>query len=499
MNRRQFLSLGLAPLAQAASPKRPNVIVILADDLGYGDLSCYGNTFAQTTNIDRLAREGRKFTQGYTPSSVCSPTRYALMTGRYCWRTSLQRQVLNVNAPLHIEPSRLTLASLFKKQGYTGAAIGKWHLGYGTNAQVDWNQPLRPGPLELGFDYHFGVPSNHGDLTRAFVENDQVVGRAPGETYMVGKKNQAPKGLAAPRVDDRVNLTLAEKAVAFIERSKDKPFFLYFTPVGVHNPVTPNKQFRGKSRAGIYGDYLLETDFAVGRILDTLDQHKLTQNTVVIFSSDNGAVVMSYGGNTEAAQFELNLEDDTDGAVTKHYRTAQADAEKAGHKAVGALRGRKHSIYEGGFRVPFIVRWPGVTKAGSTSNEVVQLADWLATFCGWFGEKIPAGAAEDSYDIMPALRQDKLKNEIREATVVHNAEGVFAIRKGPWKAVEKREYPGEPMIAWRREGTKNQLYNLAADPAEKNDVWDQNPEVGRELLALLERYRKQGHSAKRAR
>jgi arylsulfatase A-like enzyme len=495
--RRDFLSLlGASAFAAAAPAAKPNVVVILADDLGYGDLSCYGATKISTPNCDRLAREGVRFTNAYTPSSVCSPTRYGLLTGRYCWRTSLQRQVLNVQAPLHIEPSRLTLPSLFKKHGYTSAAIGKWHLGYGNDPVVNWNKPLRPGPLELGFDYHFGVPSNHGDATRAYVRNDTVLGLTPGVPFKPGAREKPPEGLSQRRVDDRVNVTLAGEAVQFLERSAKQPFFLYFTPVAVHNPVTPNKQFRGRSAAGLYGDYVLELDWAVGQVLSTLDRLKLADNTLVLFSSDNGGVVMSYNraqGQQQAAGFDLNLEDDSDGKVTQHYRLAQLEAEEAGHKIAGDLRGRKHSIYEGGFRVPYMVRWPGKTRAASTSAEVVSLVDTLATCAGILGEPLPRNAAEDSYDVLPAILGRKLSKSIREATVVHNAEGVFAIRQGPWKLIEERTWDDKLNSPWRREAV-NQLYNLDSDPAEKNNVWEQNPEVVARMRALLKKYREQGFS-----
>ena len=499
LSRRAFLGATATAVATPAlaADAAPNVVIILADDLGYGDTSCYGATKVNTPNIDRLAREGRRFTQAYTASSICSPTRYALMTGRYCWRTSLQRQVLNVNAPLHIETSRMTLPSMFKKHGYTSAAIGKWHLGYGPGPTVDWNQPLRPGPLELGFDYHFAVPSNHGDLTRAYVRNHSLINRQPGVPYQVGTKKGGPKGLTQTRVDDRVNVTLAAEAVQFLEGTNGKPFFLYFTPVAVHNPVTPNKQFRGKSQAGLYGDYILELDWAVGQVLTTLDKMKAQENTLVIFSSDNGGVVMSrggQGGERQAAEFALNLENDDAESISAHYRIAQKEAEQAGHKIVGDLRGRKHSIYEGGFRVPFITRWPGRVPATTTCDEVISLTDMLATLAKIVGEKVPASAGEDSYDVGPALLGRKLAKPIREAVVVHNAEGVFAIRQGDWKLIETRTWDEELQSPWRKEAT-NQLYNLAKDPAEAANVWDQNPTVVKRLTALLAQYRKQGRSA----
>lgn len=268
----RFLTCALAALAAptvVAAASKPNVVVILADDLGYGDVSCYGAKLVETPNIDRLAKQGRRFTDAHTPSSVCSPTRYGLLTGRHCWRTSLQRQVLGPAAPLHIEPTRMTVASLLKKHGYATAAVGKWHLGYGKPPRTDYTKPLTPGPKDVGFDYHFGVPSNHGDLTRCFVENDRVVGLKPGEPFELAAKGGPAKGLAERRVDDRVDITLTEKAVAWLDKNHDKPFFLYVTPVAVHNPVTPNKKFRGQSKMGIMGDYICVLDWCVGEVKST--------------------------------------------------------------------------------------------------------------------------------------------------------------------------------------------------------------------------------------
>jgi arylsulfatase A-like enzyme len=486
-------SFTLTTVAHGGEPAaRPNVVIILADDLGYGDTSCYGAKLVETPNIDRLASQGRRFTDAHTPSSVCSPTRYGLITGRYCWRTSLKRQVLGVTAPLHIEPTRMTIASLLRGLGYTTAAVGKWHLGYGSGRQTDYNKPLSPGPKDVGFDYHFGVPSNHGDLTRCYIEYEEIVDRKPGENYVLPKKDGMPKGLAKPRVDDRVDITLTEKAVAWIDKNHAKPFFLYFTPVAVHNPVTPNKQFRGQSKCGIYGDYIRELDWSVGQILAALDRHKVADNTLVIFSSDNGGVVTP---DKESADFPLTLENDDGGAVTKHYRTAQMDAYKAGHRACGILRGRKHSIFEGGNRVPFIVRWPGKAPAGTTCDELIGLTDVLATVAGIVGAKLPANAAEDSYDIGPAILGKKLTEPIREAIVVHNAEGVFAIRQGPWKLIAAGAAPdANPKSPWTREGAKAQLYHLGKDLQETTNIIAAHPDVADRLGRLLNQYREQGFS-----
>ena len=489
----------------AAAADTPNIIVILSDDYGYGSAGCYGadGKLVQTPNIDRLAKEGRRFTDANTTSSVCSPTRYSLMTGRYCWRTSLTHEVLSTFAPLHIETTRLNMASLLKNHGYQTAAVGKWHLGYGASDgspkwRPDYSAELSPEPLDIGFDYHFGVPSNHGDLTGVFVENRFVYGlrsgKIPPGMKIAGpvpdddnfKATYGPEDtesgkskileLDAPRrKNERVMAELTTKATTWIERQdRTKPFFLYFTPVAVHNPVTPDKDIAGKSAAGLYGDWIHELDRSVGRILETLDRLGVAKDTLVIFSSDNGGVK------------ELNK---TDLLQTKAYN--------AGLAVNGALRGGKHHVWEGGFKVPFIVRWPGRAPAGSVCNEMVSLADILATTAAIVGEKLPpaAQAAEDSYNILPAILGDA-PAPIRKDMIVHSADGVFAIRKGPWKWIEG--VPVEEIKAGVRKSRadefKPQLYNTHDDPAETKDVSAEHPEIVRELTALLNLYRDGGFS-----
>ena len=251
------VSASLRAVSPAEVPK-PNIVIILADDLGYGDVSCYGATKIKTPNIDRLAHEGMRFTDAHTAASVCSPSRYGLMTGRSPWR--LHRK----GNDYHIEAGRMTMASLVKAQGYRSAAIGKWHLGY----SKDWNKAPITGPLEVGFDYHFGVPQNHNDAYRVFIENHDIVGRKPGEAYRVVKGRDFPEGVAQPRIEDQVDTTLTSKAVGFIRDHAERPFFLYFTPCASHTHITPAAPFRGTSQAGLLGDYIQELDAHVGEILD---------------------------------------------------------------------------------------------------------------------------------------------------------------------------------------------------------------------------------------
>ncbi len=500
-------ALLLTPLAVLQAADRPNIIVILADDFGYGSAGCCGAnpTLVRTPNIDRLAKEGRRFTDANTTSSVCSPTRYSVVTGRYCWRTPLKHEVLSTFAPLHIETTRLTVASLLKKHGYATAAVGKWHLGYGTaddspRWRTDYAAELSPGPLDIGFEYHFSVPSNHGDVAGVFVENRFVYGLRSGKipagmkipgpvpdsddyqaTYtaadMENARNDAKiLALDAPRrKNERVMKVLTDKATAWLERQpKDKPFFLYFTPVAVHNPITPDKDLAGRSKAGHYDDWIHELDRSVRRILDTLDRMGAAQNTLVIFSSDNGGVFKP-----------------------ENEKLLQTAAFKAGLRVNGDLRGGKHDVWEGGFKVPFLVRWPGKAEAGSVCKQMISLADILATTAAVVGEPLPEApkAAEDSRSFLPAILGEPAR-PVREDMIVHSSDGVFAIRKGPWKWIE-----GVPVdeikLATRKVRAaqhRPQLYNTHDDPAETKDVSAQHPEVVAELRALLNRYRDGGYS-----
>ncbi len=495
-----------ATVVAAVPGSKPNIVLILADDYGYGSAGCYGANPAlvKTPDIDRLAKEGRRFTDANTTSSVCSPTRYSVLTGRYCWRTSLKHEVLNTFAPLHIETTRLNMASLLKKQGYATAAVGKWHLSYGTAVgsptyRTDYSAELSPGPLDLGFDYHFGVPSNHGDLTGVFVENRFVYGLRDGKipdfmknaapvpdsddykkTYgpedMENGKDKKILDLSAPRrKNERVMKVLTDKATTWLQQQpKDKPFFLYFTPVAVHNPVTPDKDIAGESKGGLYCDWITELDRSVGRILDTLDRMGVADNTLVIFTSDNGGVF-----------------------VPKNETSLQTLAFKAGLRVNAGLRGGKHDVWDGGFKVPFIVRWPGHAKAGTVSNEMISHADILGTTADIVGEPLPdaSKAAEDSHDFLPAILGDPAK-PVREDMIVHSADGVFAIRKGPWKWIEG--VPVDEIKPGARKAHadqyRKQLYNTKDDPAETKDVSAAHPEVVKELQALLKRYRDGGYS-----
>jgi arylsulfatase A len=489
----------------ANKPCRPNIVLILADDYGYGSAGCYGADpkLVRTPSLDRLAKEGRRFTDANTTSSVCSPTRYSVLTGRYCWRTSLTHEVLGSFAPLHIEPGRMNMASLLRKHGYATAAVGKWHLGYGTandspKWRTDYTGELSPGPLEIGFDYHFGVPSNHGDLTGVYVENHFAYGLRSGsippgskiahpasdddhfQTSYGLEDTEGGRGrileIDAPRrKNDAVMATLTDKAVDWItQQPKDRPFFLYFTPVAVHNPITPAKDLAGKSAAGLYGDWIHELDRSVARILDLLDKQGIADNTLVIFSSDNGGVFRPQK---------------VDSPKTKAFQ--------AGLQVNGSLRGGKHDVWEGGFKVPLLVRWPGRAPAGTVCDQMISLADILATTAAIVEEPLPpvTQGAEDSRSFLAAIGGDSAA-PIREDMIVHSADGVFAVRKGRWKWIEGVPVDDiQPAVRkGRAEQFRSQLYDTTSDPGETKDVSAEHLEVVQELSSLLERYRDGGYS-----
>jgi len=471
----------LLPVTSAAADK-PNVVVILADDLGYGSVACYGGTGLKTPNVDRLAAEGRRFTQAYASGSVCSPTRYGLMTGRYYWRTSVKDgTVLNASDPLHIETDRLTLASLCKSQGYTTAAFGKWHLGIGSPGSriTDWSVPLKPGPLEIGFDHFFGMGGNPWGGPHSFIQDRAVLGRVPGKPVVVSgnREEGTTTGIEKPWDYNRITETLTEKAVGWLETNHTKPFFLYFAHTAVHRPIAPNPKFTG-SKYGTYGNFIHELDWSVGRILDTLDRLKVADNTLVIFTSDNGGVI----------------------ATTPEHAAAQA----AGLKVNGSLRGHKHDIWEGGFREPFIVRWPGKVPAGTVSDLVVCTTDVLATLAGILDVKLKAGQAEDSFDARDAFFAAGAGKPTRDHVILQSAAATYAIRAGDWKLIERENPPqivrrgrnaeAKAEKARRRNPAHDELFNLATDPGETTDVRAAHPEVVARLRKFLGDARRRDHT-----
>jgi len=457
-------------LQAAAPPKRPNVVFILGDDMGQGDLGSYNpESKIPTPHLDRLARQGMRFTDAHSGSSVCSPTRYGLLTGRYAWRTSLQRHVLRPYDPPLIEKGRLTLPEMLRQNGHMTACIGKWHLGSewprpDKTKPPDFTQPIAEGPTTRGFDYYFGtdVP-NHPPY--CFIENNRTVGQPTGQRTEANLDGVPGPMLPGWRFDE-ILPTLARKAVGYLEeRAKDKkPFFLYFALTSPHEPIQPSERFRNKSGIAPVADFIMETDWAAGEVLASLEALGLSENTLVVFTADNGA-----------AQHQ--------GAAMK----------AAGQHRSLAWRAAKGSIYEGGHRVPFIARWPGHIQADSTSDELICLGDMMATVASLLSVKLPDNAGEDSINILPVMLGEKGSAPLREAIVHHDANGVFAIRQGDWKLIPAQtpppsgaKSPSQPIAC--------ELYNLAADPHETTNVDTKHPEIVTRLTALLERYRKEDRS-----
>jgi len=477
--------LGCASAAGGADAAKPpadaprNIIYILSDDLGWGSLGCYGATKVKTPNLDRLAAEGARFTDAYAPSSVCSPSRYAVMTGRFFWRTTNDCEVLANDAPFHTGLDRTTAATVFKKAGYTTACIGKWHLGIGSADKTNWNAPLKPGPLEAGFDYFYGMPANAGNPPDIYVENHGVANQdLKSKIILTGGLGEkaAYSGITEVRDATEAGPRFNAKAVEFIEKSRDVPFFLYYTPNEVHDPILPAKQFQGTSQAGPYGDFIQQLDFEVGRILETLDRLGLSENTLILFSSDNGGVIVS--GD------RLNT-------------TPQGLAQKMGFSANGPLRGGKHSVFEGGFRVPFIARWPGHIPAGVVSPAIINLTDFTATAAALTHQTIPPKDAEDSFNILPVLLNKTTETKGREYTASLSALGNFGVRSGDWKLIEKRiDANFSARIVKRHFADQNafQLYNLTLDIGETNNLYYQKPDVDKKLQNFLNTCRDSGRS-----
>ncbi len=462
--------------------KQPNIVIILADDLGYGDLSCYGATKINTPNIDKLANQGMRFTDAHTSSSVCSPSRYSLLTGRYCWRTPLKNGPLPQSAGLWFEEARITLPSMLKDEGYVTGGFGKWHLGLGEPRQElnikagpDWNRELTLSPNDIGFDYYYGTPGGHNMSPHVNIENHFVIGVEDGlkvrDQYRFDDaKKTDPEKLLELETYNRYDphqlaLNHTRRAVDFIKTNSGSPFFIYLPTVNVHLPHTPHEVFQGKSKVGVYGDFVQELDWVVGQIYKTLENEGLLDNTLIIFSSDNGA--------TRDPAFAY------------------------GHFSNGQLRGQKGDIWEAGHRVPFIASWLGHIKSGTTSTQLICLTDVMPTIAAILGRSLPKTVAEDGYNILPALLGED-NAPIRETIVHHSAYGMFAIRKGPWKLcltpgsgglIEKERLAEAGMGV-----PEGQLYNLEQDLAEKKNQFEKHPEIVAELKTLLEEFKKQRYS-----
>jgi arylsulfatase A-like enzyme len=475
----------------AAATRRPNIVVILADDLGYGDLGCYNrDSKTPTPHLDRLATSGMRFTDSHSPSSVCSPTRYALLTGRYAWRTRLQRGVLGPWSPPLIAPDQLTVAALLKQQGYATSCIGKWHLGWewptkdgkppsnGADnlSNVDFTRPIANGPTARGFDFYFGtdVP-NYAPF--CFIENDRTVGIP---TVPFGPR----KGPSLPGWD-WVNVLpeLTRQAVRFVEEraTTKQPFFLYFPLTSPHYPVVPAPEFKGKSGAGDFGDFVFQSDWTMGQVLEALQRSGVADNTLVIFTSDNGPEISN-----------------------EVHPGAYDRIQQYSHASMGSLRGAKRDVWEGGHRVPFLARWPGQIKPGSTCDEIICHVDLMATVAALLDVKLPDDAGVDSHNLLPVFLGEKLTKPIREATVHHAASGKFAIRKGDWVLIaapigDDNGKLGEPAWFKKERGYAphdqlTELFDLRKDLSEQHNLSADHPDVVAELMELLRKYVSDGRS-----
>ncbi|MBC8469392.1 MAG: sulfatase-like hydrolase/transferase [Planctomycetes bacterium] len=497
MNRRNFLKaagIGIASLAMpgcanglqsgsgAADSNKPNIVFIMADDMGYGDLGCYNKkSKIPTPNMDRLAAEGMRFTDAHSPSAVCTPTRYGVLTGQYCWRSRLKSGVLGGYSPALIDTERMTVASMLKQYGYSTACIGKWHLGLGNAKKTDYDKPLVPGPNALGFDYFYGIPASLDMTPYCYIENERPVEK-PTLTIEEGKASEDGwwrAGAIAPGFKHvEVLPKLTEKAVKYIDdhtkTSPDKPFFMYFPLPAPHCPIAPADFVKGKSKAGGYGDFVVEVDWTVGQVVKALQRNGLTGNTLIFLTSDNGSP-----------------------GRTKIKRDPYSIIEIYGHYPNGDLRGIKADAWDGGHREPFIARWPGRIPAGTTNDEIICLTDLMATCAAIVGAKLPENAAEDSFNILPALSGHKLNKPIREAIVHHSSIGIFSIRQGKWKLIlglGSGGFTKPQRVEPEPGGPAGQLYNLEDDLAESNNLWSKHPEIVERLTKLLEKYKEQGRT-----
>jgi arylsulfatase A-like enzyme len=452
--------------------KKPNIVFILADDFGYSSLNCYGaeKSLVRTPHIDGLAEAGMRFTHAHTPASICTPTRYGILTGSYPWRSRLKFGVTNPIDELLPDPNSVTIADLLKEHGYNTAAIGKWHLGYGEKP-LDYTRSMSPGPLDLGFDYHFGVPQNHGDMLGVYIENDHIYGLRTNkvEKYSRTFYGSPYLGYDAPqRVNKDAMGVLTDKSLEWIkQQSSDTPFFLYFAAVAVHHPITPSDYMRGLSDCGPYGDFIQDLDLSVGRILETLEYMGLIENTIVIFSSDNG------------------------GEIPLNPETPENVAIKYGLKINGDLRGDKHTIFEGGTNVPLIVKWPGKIDQSAVSEDLINLVDIFATVSDITGEGLPNNkdVAPDSYSFLPSLLKKDNKHP-RTSMVTADAKGMHAIRMGDWKFIDNTSPQGIPeAILNQYKNEKPQLYYLADDPGEKVNLYETKPEKVKQMLTELNKIR----------
>lgn len=471
-----LLAADAAELVSGAEPERPNIVLILTDDLGYGDPGCYNpESKIATPHIDRIAAEGTRFVDAHAAAAVCVPTRYGLLTGRYPFRTTSDWRRSAV-----IEPDRVTLASLLSDHGYDTAMIGKWHLGFDGGPDYEYAKPLAGGPVDRGFHRYFGIPHSL-DIEPYYSIRDAQAVRPPTESIeassspdwspIQGKFWRA--GKIAPGFQHHDVLPqLVEGSVNYLQsrsgETESKPFFLYVALASPHTPWLPVEEFVGKSGAGLYGDFVMSTDWAIGKILAELDRAGLADKTLLIFTNDNGPIWY------------------------------ERDIERFGHRANLNLRGMKGDAWEGGHRVPFIVRWPGHSEPGTVIEEMVCHTDLLATFADLLEVSLPDEAGEDSFSLLDIFLGQSGDRPVRETMITLSSQRVPAIRQGPWKLIPQLGSGGfiskPSKIEPEPGGPQGQLYNLSDDPGETKNLWDEQPGIVGRLMTLLDQAKRDGRT-----
>ncbi|MCL3779486.1 sulfatase [Prolixibacteraceae bacterium JC049] len=467
--------------AQKTEPSKPNIVYILADDLGFGDVSCLNpHSKVQTPAIDNFAKQGITFTNALTASSVCTPTRYTILTGRYSWRGSLKTQVIEAHEPEVLERGRATVASMLKKQGYNTACIGKWHLGVNfskidstkplvegkrwnikSSANIDYDKDVTGSPTYHGFDYGYIIPGSLDMFPYCYIENGHILGNIERRQY--GMTKQENRGLNYRDGDtakgfehedvlghftQKVTSTIADLA------KKEEPFFVYFPMTAPHTPWVPTEEFRGKSKAGYYGDFVAMVDAMVDKVLKSIDDAGVRENTIVIVTSDNGSDRMPH------------------------------EIKKFDHDSNYGRRGRKAGYYDGGFHVPFMVRWPGVIQPGNSTNKTICSVDLYATLAEMLNVPVGNNTAEDSESFLSQLTGKASSPSQREALINHSFWGTYTIRKGDWKYIDLKGN-------YETTSEKGELYNIKSDVMESKNVLEQNPQVGQEMRTLLEKIKRQ--------
>lgn len=503
MLRRRTVSLAFALcslclLVRQADAETPNVVLILADDMGYGDVQVLNShSKIPTPNLNRLAADGLTFTDAHTPSAVCTPTRYGLLTGRYCWRTHLKRGVLGGYSKPLIKPDRATIGTMLKRAGYRTGAVGKWHLGmalplsdknadttvWKENPGIDFGGVISDSPIHHGFDYYFGVSASLDMAPYVYVRNDRYTMLPTLTQPAVKFPHFVRKGpRATDFVIDEVLDKLTEEATGFIAESAkgEKPFFLYMPLTGPHKPTQPHARFKGKTELSEYGDFVHQVDWTVGQVLKSIDDAGIGKNTLVVFTSDNGSYMHRYN--------QSDKKDHTDDDSIQAFRSGN-------HTANGVLRGTKTDIWEAGHRVPLFARWPGHIDAGAKSNATVCLTDIYATLAEVTEQSLSNDEAEDSVSMIPAIQGQRAGRGV--PIIHHSAGGMFAIRDGDWKLVAGNGSGGREAPRGKPDARPFQLFNLAKDLSEENDVAAAHPEIVKRLTATLMNIRDSGRSVSR--